>query len=214
MPKSTGKYKPGAEMRRLTSLSLLIALVVVLACLGNFIKIGPVPISLTLCPIIIGAALYGPSAGALLGAVFGVVTIITGVLGWDGGTVMLLMGIHPLACVLICVAKTTAAGWLAGSVYRTVSAKRAESSGKASENSKLAVVLSGIVCPVVNTGIFIAGMLVFWRDTLASWAGGSDVVMFAITGLAGINFLVELAINMVLASAVTLIIKYAAGGRR
>lgn len=214
MSKSSGKYRVGADLRRLTSLSLLVALVVVLACLGSFIKIGPVPISLTLCPIIIGAALYGPSAGALLGAVFGVVTIITGVLGWDGGTVMLLMGIHPVACVLVCVAKTTVAGWLAGFVYRAVSAKKAESEGKSSENSKLAVILAGIVCPVVNTGIFIAGMLVFWRETLASWAGGSNVVVFALTGLAGINFLVELAINMVLASAVTLIIKYAAGRRR
>ena len=214
MTNSTGKYKAGSNLRRLTSLSLLIALVVVLACLGNFIKIGPVPISLTLCPIIIGAALYGPSAGALLGAVFGVVTIITGIMGWDGGTVMLLMEIHPVACILICIAKTTAAGWVAGIVYRAVSAKRSEASEKYSGNSKLAVILAGIVCPVVNTGIFIAGMLVFWKDTLASWAGGSNVVTFALTGLAGVNFLVELAINMVLASAVTLIIKYAAGRRR
>ena len=203
MSGSVGKYKADSGLRRMTALSFLSALVVVLACLGSFIHIGPVPISLTLCPIIIGAALYGPSAGAILGAVFGVVTIITGVMGWDGGVVMLLMGTAPVACVLVCIAKTTAAGFLAGIVYRAFSVHR-----------KTAVVLAGIVCPVVNTGIFVTGMLVFWKETLSAWAGGSNVVVYALTGLTGINFLVELTINMILASAITLIINYASGKRR
>lgn len=203
MSGSVGKYKADSGLRRMTALSFLSALVVVLACLGSFIHIGPVPISLTLCPIIIGAALYGPSAGAILGAVFGVVTIITGVMGWDGGVVMLLMETAPVACVLVCIAKTTAAGFLAGVVYRAFSVHR-----------KTAVVLAGIVCPVVNTGIFVTGMLVFWKETLSAWAGGSNVVVYALTGLTGINFLVELTINMILASAITLIINYASGKRR
>lgn len=203
MSGSVGKYKADSGLRRMTALSFLSALVVVLACLGSFIHIGPVPISLTLCPIIIGAALYGPSAGAILGAVFGVVTIITGVMGWDGGVVMLLMETAPVACVLVCIAKTTAAGFLAGIVYRAFSVHR-----------KTAVVLAGIVCPVVNTGIFVTGMLVFWKETLSAWAGGSNVVVYALTGLTGINFLVELTINMILASAITLIINYASGKRR
>lgn len=211
MSGATGKYKAGGDLRRLTALSLLTALVAVLACLGNFIKVGPCPISLTLCPIIIGAALYGPSAGALLGAVFGAVTIITGILGWDGGVVMLLMGVNPVACVLVCVAKSTAAGFLAGLVYRAASRFGKENEKK---NSKTAVILAGIVCPVVNTGIFVLGMLIFWMDTLAAWAGGSNVVVYALTGLTGINFLVELAINMILASSITLIIQYASGRRR
>lgn len=197
---SVRKSGSSSEIFRLTSMSILTALVVVLACLGSFIRVGPFAVTLTLCPIIIGAALFGPSAGAILGAVFGVVTIITGILGWDGGTIMLLMEIAPFPCVFICVLKTTVAGWLAGIVYRIFQNK-----------TKLAVILAGIVCPVVNTGIFIAGMLIFWRETLESWAGGSDVVLFALTGLTGINFLVELTINMILATGITFIIKSVAG---
>ena len=46
---------------------MLAALVAVLQLLGQFIKFGPVSISLVLIPIVVGAALYGPTAGAVLG---------------------------------------------------------------------------------------------------------------------------------------------------
>lgn len=210
MSKSSGKYQAGSSLRRMTTVSLLMALIVVLACLGSFIKIGPVPISLTLCPIIIGAALYGPAIGALLGGVYGVVVFITGLMGWDGGFVMLLTETRPLMCAALCIGKTAAAGCLAGVVYRAVSLLRKKTEG----NSKLAVIIAGIVCPVVNTGIFISWMLIFWKAVLESMAGGSDVLLFAMTTFVGANFAVELVINMVLASAVTLIIGYAAGRRR
>ena len=59
---------------RLTSLALLAALIVVLQTVASGIKIGPVPISLTLVPIVVGAILFGPGAGAFLGGVFGVVS--------------------------------------------------------------------------------------------------------------------------------------------
>ena len=43
---------------RLTSLALLAALIVVLQTVASGIKIGPVPISLTLVPIVVGAILF------------------------------------------------------------------------------------------------------------------------------------------------------------
>ena len=64
---------------RLTSLALLAALIVVLQTVASGIKIGPVPISLTLVPIVVGAILFGPGAGAFLGGVFGVVCLIAGI---------------------------------------------------------------------------------------------------------------------------------------
>ncbi len=55
------------SVRRMTGLSLLTAIIAVLTVLGNFVRFGPFPITLALAPIIIGAAMYGPSAGAILG---------------------------------------------------------------------------------------------------------------------------------------------------
>ena len=73
------KSKKHTSVVRLTSLALLAALVVVLQTVATGIKIGPVPISLTLVPIVVGAILFGPGAGAFLGGVFGVVCLIAGI---------------------------------------------------------------------------------------------------------------------------------------
>ena len=58
---------PRKGLKRQVGLSLFSAIIVVLTVLGNFVRFGPVPITLSLAPIIIGAAVYGSSAGALLG---------------------------------------------------------------------------------------------------------------------------------------------------
>lgn len=190
---------PRKGLRRQVGLSLFAAIIVVLSVLGNFVRFGPFPITLALAPIIIGAAVYGSSAGALLGGVFGAVVLLSGILGWDGGTVMLLMGINPFGCILICIGKGILAGYLSGIVYRLI-AKKSALGG---------VITAGIVCPVVNTGLFIVGMLVFYGSTLQSWAGSQNVIYYAIFGLAGINFVVELLVNLVLSSGITTVIRYA-----
>ena len=189
------------SVRRMTGMSLMAAIIAVLTVLGNFVRVGPFPITLALAPIIIGAAMYGAGAGAILGGVFGLVTLISGLAGWDGGTVMYLMGIAPLACILVCVGKGVAAGWCAGLVYSAIEKK----------NRHVGVVAAGIVCPVVNTGVFIIGMLLFFTSALESWASGQGLMYYVIFGLTGVNFLVELAVNLVLSSGITAIIKYAKG---
>lgn len=194
---------PRKGLKRQVGLSLFSAIIVVLTVLGNFVRFGPVPITLSLAPIIIGAAVYGSSAGALLGGVFGLVVLLGGIFGWDGGTVMLLMGLNPIGCILICIGKGILAGYLSGLAYRAIENK----------SPLAAVVTAGVVCPVVNTGLFIIGMLVFYGSTLQSWAGGQNVIYYAIFGLAGINFVVELLVNLVLSSGITTVIKYAASRR-
>ncbi len=189
------------SVRRMTGMSLMAAIIAVLTVLGNFVRFGPFPITLALAPIIIGAAMYGAGAGAILGGVFGLVTLISGLAGWDGGTVMYLMGIAPFACILVCVGKGVAAGWCAGLVYSAIEKK----------NRHVGVVAAGIVCPVVNTGVFIIGMLLFFTSALESWASGQGLMYYVIFGLTGVNFLVELAVNLVLSSGITAIIKYAKG---
>ena len=192
---NNGKQNGGT--RKMTGLAIFTAIIVVLQVLCTFIRFGPVSITLALAPIIIGTAMYGKGAGAYLGGVFGAVVLVTGLLGWDGGTVMLLMGINPLGCVLVCLLKGVAAGFFAGLCYELIAKK----------NDKLGVLISGIVCPVVNTGLFIVGMLVFFFDTLSGWAGGQNLLLYIIVGRTGVNFLVELAVNIVLSSGITRIIR-------
>lgn len=192
---NNGKQNGGT--RKMTGLAIFTAIIVVLQVLCTFVRFGPFSITLALAPIIIGTAMYGKGAGAYLGGVFGAVVLVTGLLGWDGGTVMLLMGINPLGCVLVCLLKGVAAGFFAGLCYELIAKK----------NDKLGVLISGVVCPVVNTGLFIVGMLVFFFDTLSGWAGGQNLLLYIIVGLTGVNFLAELAVNIVLSSGITRIIR-------
>ncbi len=184
------------RVQKMVGVAILTAIVVVLQIICTFIKFGPFSITLALAPIIIGAAIYGVGTGAFLGTVFGLVVLITGLLGWDGGTVMYLMSLNPVATVAICVLKGALAGLAAGAVYHAIS-KKTQLGG---------VIVAGIVCPVVNTGLFILGMLAFFMSTLTAWAGGASVMGYIIVGLTGVNFLIELAVNMLLATAITRII--------
>lgn len=188
-----------AKTKRTVGIAIFSAIIVLLQIICTFIKFGPFSITLALAPIIIGAAIYGVGAGAFLGGVFGTVVLVTGLLGWDGGTVLYLTSINAVATVLICVVKGAVAGLLGGLVYRAI-ATRSELGG---------VIAAGIVCPVVNTGLFIAGMLLFFTDTLISWAGGQNLMIYLITVLTGINFIVELAVNLILASGISRIIRAA-----
>lgn len=185
-------------LERTATLSIFAAIIVVLTVLCTFVRFGPFSITLALAPIIIGAALYGKSAGTLLGGIFGFVVLLTGIFGWDGGTIMLLMSQNALACIAICIGKGAAAGFCGGLAYELLT-KKSERAG---------VVASAIVTPLVNTGLFILGMLMFYTSTLESWASGQGMLYFIIFGLTGINFVIELVVNLVLSSGITAIIRH------
>ena len=188
--------KASAKTQRLTGLALMTGIIIVLQIVASFIKFGPFTITLALAPIIIGAALYGAGAGAYLGGVFGVVVFIACVAGWDmGGNI--LFTARPLVTLILCVVKGALAGLAAGAVYRAL-AQRSPMAGS---------ILAGIMCPVVNTGIFCLGLVGFYYDTLVAWAGGTALVYYVITVLVGLNFLLEMAINLVLSSVIVRVVK-------
>ena len=58
----------------------------------------------------------------------------------------------------------------------------------------------------MNTGLFVCGMFVFFKDTLYAWAGGTQVMTYILVGLAGLNFLVEFLINIILTPAIVRIV--------
>lgn len=192
-------------------LSMLTALVVVLQTVGGSITFGGFPITLVLIPVVIGAALFGAKDGAFLGGVFGLIVYINCANGTDVGGNMVFVA-NPYLCALVCIGKGILSGFAAGMMYRLISGgfSKNKSENKGKENgvrSYFAVFAAAIVAPVVNTGTFILGMLLFFRETLNSWAGGKPIVSYIIFVLTGINFLIELGVNLVMAPAITTIIK-------
>ena len=180
------------KTRRLAGLALFTAIVVVLQLLGSFIKVGPFAVSLVLIPIVVGAAVYGVKAGAWLGFVFGVVVTIAVVTGADAGG-YIMFSARPVMTVLVCLIKGTAAGYVAGLLYRAIGKKHP---------------LAGVIvaAAVVNTGLFVLAMVLFYQPQLQAWAGGTAVATYVVTGLVGVNFLLELGVNLVLSPTITRLI--------
>lgn len=179
------------KIKRMASIALLMALVVVMQFVSGLIPpVSGFSISLVLIPIVLGAALYGPSAGALLGATFGTVVYINCVTGADLGGAMVFQA-NPALCFIVVMGKGILAGLASGCVYKLLHDK----------NSYLAMLCAAIVCPIVNTGTFVACMMTFFKDVLSAWAQGGDVVAYVLSGLVLCNFVPELIINVVFSPA-------------
>lgn len=179
----------------MVQMAILLALVVVLQVFGNSIKVGATSFSLVLIPIALGGMLLGARAGALLGFVFGVITLTAGITGTDVFTQILFQD-HPVLTALTCLGKGTAAGFVAGLLYGAVAKK----------NRYVASFIAAGAAPVVNTGIFIlCGLLM--SDTLSAnfVADGSTVVYFLVIVCAGINFIVEFCVNLLVSPALHMV---------
>lgn len=192
------------KTRRLVGLSIFTALVIVLQLVATFVKIGTFPVTLTLVPIVVGAALYGPKAGAWLGGVFGVVVLIACITTADptGG---LLWNLNPFMTALLCLVKGIAAGWVAALIYKALEKK----------NPTAGVICAAVASPIVNTGIFCAGLVAFFSDTFNEWMMGwvsstgneANPLLYIILVLVGVNFLIEMGINLVLSPIIERIIR-------
>lgn len=175
-----------AKIKRMAGMGLLMALVIVLQFLSSVIPpIGGFSISLVLIPIVLGAAVYGPKAGALLGGVFGAVVAMNCITGADGGGAMVFQA-SPLLCILVVLGKGVLAGWVSALVYRW---------GR-SRNGYVAMMLASVACPVINTGTFLVCMMTLFKDVLAAWAGGGEIIAYVLSGLVLCNFVPELVINV------------------
>ncbi len=169
--------------------AVLTALVIVLQFMGSFIRFGPFSISLVLIPIVIGAATCGSYMGAWLGFVFGVVVLIS----CDAAA---FLAVNVPGTIITVLLKGTACGFCAGLVYKAF----------ARFNRYIGVVAAAIVCPLVNTGVFLLGCWLFFFETVSAWAAGmgygTNVASYMFLGLAGGNFLFELGINMFLSPVI------------
>lgn len=179
------------KIKRMASVALLMALVVVMQFVSGLIPpVSGFSISLVLIPVVLGGALYGPGVGALLGGTFGTIVYINCVTGADVGGAMVLQA-DPALCFLVVMGKGILAGAASGWVYRLLKDK----------SDYVAMMCAAIICPVVNTGVFIACMLTFFKDVLSAWASGGDLLAYILTGLILANFVPELAINVVFSPA-------------
>lgn len=182
------RVKNRERIFKMVGIAMLSAIVIILQLL-SFIKFGPFSISLVLVPIVVGAGVYGFGAGTWLGFVFAITVLLSG----DAAT---FLAINPAGAVITVIAKGVLAGLAVDIVY----------GGLQKYNKYLAIILSAVICPIVNTGIFLLGCKIFFMGTITEWAsawsaqqgGATNILAYLVFGLIGGNFIFELLANIVM----------------
>ncbi len=166
------------DIRKITTLGVLTAIVVVLQLVGNYVAVPigavSISISLSLIPIVIASTMYGPWAGGWLGFTSAIVILL-----FNGATFFL--GLNPFGTIVTVLIKGIASGLCTGIAYKLLH----------KFNKYIAVFVAAAVCPIVNTGIFFIGGLIFFFDVLPLIVAG-----------ALINFTVEIIVDMIFSTSI------------
>lgn len=186
------KLDRSERIKRLTGIAIFAACTVALGFISNYITIGIVNITLALIPIVLAACIYGPLAGFCLGALNGLVVLIAPMTSP-------FLAANPVATVLLCILKTGLAGLAAGWLYRWLK----------NGNRWLAIILSSLIVPIINTGLFLGACFIFFIPVyaVAAEAQGVEVYQVIITSTLLINFLIEMVVSCVTIPAVKKIIE-------
>ena len=188
---NTGKF----NTQKLVLGAIMTGLVIVLQWVGSVTTFfGPFSTAVALIPIVLGAAMCGTGIGAWLGLVFGAVVIFTG-----GANLFFAFDIP--GTIVTVLAKGTLCGLAAGLVYKALSRF----------NKYVATLAAAIVCPVVNTGVFLLGCYIFFMDSAMQIAEaiGMDVSGMALFwALAMGNFAIEVLSNVVLSPVIVRILSF------
>lgn len=172
------------KTRKFALASIFAAIIVVLQIVATYINFGGFPITLTLIPIIIAGAIYGPSMGLLMGVVFGIIVDIMVITGADPSGAIMLSS-HPIITVSACIIKGALAGFLGALAYKLIN------------NKKIGIVVDAIITPVVNTATLYIVLILFFESSFAAM----------VAAFMSINFIIELLINVLIAPGLLTLIQ-------
>lgn len=186
--------------RNVAILGILIALVIVLQLFASAIPMFGITLNFSLIPIAIAGILLGAFGGAIVGFSCGLVVFISmAVLGGEIFTATLFQA-HPVILTIICIGKTTVAGLVSGLIFKFISKK----------SVFVAVCVSAVILPIVNTGIYMLG-IVLMKDTTATFLGmgasSAGVVFTTVFAIIWLNFVLEMAVNLIFIPMIHRVIK-------
>ena len=186
----------------MVEMALLIAIILIMAFTPiGYIRTLGLEITLIVVPVAVGAVTLGPSAGAVLGAVFGITSFIQCFGMSPFGAV--LLSINPVYTFIVCVFSRVLMGWLTGWLYKAFL--------KISLLKKASVVLANLCCPLMNTLFFLGTLILFFYQTeyiqeMAQGMGAGNPLVFVLL-FVGVNGLVEAAACFVVGSAISQALK-------
>ena len=187
------------RINKLVQLGLLTAIVILMAFTPlGYLRTAGLELTFIMIPVIVGAILLGPGAGALLGGVFGLTSFVQ-CFGMSpfGAT---LLEINPIWTFIVCLIPRVLAGWLCGVVFRVVRRFWFDKGGLVSLSA------ASLCGPLLNTIFFMSGIVLFFYNTeyiqsLVQALGAGNALIFVFL-FVGVNGLVELIVCFVIATAI------------
>lgn len=197
--------KRNEKVKNIVLTAVFVAITAFLQLFASSFTVGTVSFSLVLVPIVMCGILVGKTGGFLTGLTFGIITMIGGITGGDIFTATLMQsGTKGFVLTsLICIVKATMAGFLAAVVYKALK----------NFDSFLATICAAATAPIVNTGLFILGMFTMTDILDEAFLNGGSVIFFLFITCAGVNFIIELLINLIFAPAIYHLIKAVSKGK-
>lgn len=170
----------------LVEMALLVAIILLMAFTPiGYIKTAGLEITLIVVPVAVGAVTLGPTAGAILGGVFGITSFIQCFGMSQFGA--LLLGINPFLTFLVCVPTRILMGWLTGLIYHGLR--------KTKIPSAASVTIASLCCPL-------------FASTMRESFGMGKVLPF-IFAFVGVNGVVEAIVCFVVGTAISMALKKA-----
>lgn len=173
------------DTKRMVLLAMLSGILLIMSFTPlGYLNIGPLAISLNMIPVAIGAVALGPTAGAFLGAVFGITSCLQCV-GIGGSSLMgvAMFEISPVLTIIQRFVPRVLAGWLAGLICL----------GTKKINHFFSYFATGFSAAVLNTVLFMLALVLLFGNTeyLLNLMGGQHVIVFMFTYV-GVNAVVEM----------------------
>lgn len=186
------------NVRFLAQLGLLAAIEIVMKLIGlGSVPVGPLYMSFLTVPIAVGAMTLGPSAGAILGAVFGLVSFKDAMTGASAMTGVFFQ-ISPVHTFILCVVMRAIMGFCVGLLFKAL--RFIDRKGGWS------YFIGALSAPLLNT-LFFMGYIVLafyhtdYVQSLVLAKGASNPLMFVIL-LTGMQGLVEAIVCSVAGTAI------------
>ena len=183
------------KTRKLTQMALLTAIILLMAFTPlGYLRTGVVEITFIMIPVVVGAILMGPGAGAILGGVFGLTSFIQ-CFGMSALGAMLLQ-VNWFFTVVVCFVPRVLMGWLAGLIFKALY--------KVDKTRLVSFAVASLSGAVLNTIFFVGSLGLLFYNTVLGMASESGISVLAfLLSFVTQNSVLECAACLIVGTAIS-----------
>jgi uncharacterized membrane protein len=183
---------------KMVQLALFTSIILLMAFTPlGYIRTPGLEITLLVVPVSVGAIILGPTAGAILGGVFGLTSFIQCFGPSPFGAT--LLSISLIGTFVVCMIPRILMGWLTGLIYKAMK--------KWDKTRLISHAVANLAGPLLNTLFFMTTLILLFYNTeyiqsIVTALGATNVFEFVILFVT-VNGLIEALISFVVGTTVS-----------